>query len=169
MTSYQLPVCGAPVVLGYRLGDTRLGPDWARGARCTLCGPHDMHRVRRPIPGEHYYEWPNSTPTAPQTLRNIDAIRASRQLFADATTAAYQQVITTQAAEIAKARARAEEAALIEAACEVMHCAYEEAAAGAGWETNPASQVPWSDVPEPNKMAMRAAVTALARWLGAGQ
>ena len=45
--------------------------------------------------------------------------------------------------------------------CEVMHDAYEKAARGAGWETNPASRVPWADVPESNKAAMRSAVTAL--------
>lgn len=53
----------------------------------------------------------------------------------------------------------------IEAACEVMHDAYEKAAVGAGWETNPASRKPWADVPESNKETMRAAVTALLAWL----
>jgi hypothetical protein len=49
----------------------------------------------------------------------------------------------------------------IETACEIMHDAYEKAAVGAGWETNPASRKPWSDVPEANKATMRAAVGAL--------
>lgn len=49
----------------------------------------------------------------------------------------------------------------IERYCVVMHDAYEKAAAGAGWETNPASRKPWADVPEPNKVTMRAAVAAL--------
>jgi len=49
----------------------------------------------------------------------------------------------------------------IETACEVMHDAYEQAAVGAGWETNPASRKPWADVPEPNKATMRSAVGAL--------
>lgn len=45
--------------------------------------------------------------------------------------------------------------------CEVMHDAYEKAAAGAGWVTNPASRKPWADVPEANKQTMRVAVQAL--------
>lgn len=49
----------------------------------------------------------------------------------------------------------------VEAACEIMHDAYEKAALGAGWETNPASRKPWTGVPEANKVTMRAAVTAL--------
>lgn len=56
--------------------------------------------------------------------------------------------------------------ALVDAACEVMHDAYEQAALGAGWETNPESRKPWSDVPEANKQTMRAAVRALLNWLG---
>lgn len=55
----------------------------------------------------------------------------------------------------------------VEAACEVMHDAYERAAVGAGWETNPASRKPWSNVPEANKATMRAAVGALLDWLAA--
>jgi hypothetical protein len=54
---------------------------------------------------------------------------------------------------------------LVEEACEVMHDAYEQAALGAGWETNPASRKPWADVPEANKATMRAAVIALLGWL----
>ena len=54
---------------------------------------------------------------------------------------------------------------LIEAACEVMHNAYEEVAVGAGWETQTASRKPWSEVPEANKKTMRAAVSALLDWL----
>ena len=53
--------------------------------------------------------------------------------------------------------------ALIEHYCEVMHDAYEEAAVGAGWETNPESRVAWADVPESNKETMRAAVRALVK------
>lgn len=45
--------------------------------------------------------------------------------------------------------------------CEVMHDAYEEAAVGAGWETNEKSRKPWADVPESNKATMRVAVRAL--------
>lgn len=55
----------------------------------------------------------------------------------------------------------------IEAACEVMHDAYERAAIGAGWETQTASRKPWTDVPEANKATMRAAVAALLKWLEA--
>jgi hypothetical protein len=49
----------------------------------------------------------------------------------------------------------------IEHLCEVMHNAYEDAAVDAGWETQQASRKPWSDVPEANKITMRAAVIAL--------
>lgn len=49
----------------------------------------------------------------------------------------------------------------VERLCEVMHDAYEQAAAGAGWETQQASRKPWADVPEPNRVTMRAAVRAL--------
>lgn len=55
--------------------------------------------------------------------------------------------------------------AKIDQACEVMHDAYERAAVGAGWDTNPASRKPWADVPEANKQTMRAAVAALLEWL----
>jgi hypothetical protein len=54
---------------------------------------------------------------------------------------------------------------MIEAACVVMHNAYEKAAVGAGWETQEASRKPWEDVPEANKATMRAAVGALLEWL----
>lgn len=61
----------------------------------------------------------------------------------------------------------------IERACEVMHDAYESAAVAAGWATQTASRKPWADVPEANKMAMRAAVGALFahlhRALGQGE
>lgn len=56
----------------------------------------------------------------------------------------------------------------IDKACEVMHNAYELAAYEAGWDTNPRSQVAWSDVPEANKIAMRAGVTALIEYLARG-
>lgn len=49
----------------------------------------------------------------------------------------------------------------IERLCEVMHDAYEEAAAKVGWETQARSRVPWSNVPEANKATMRVAVRAL--------
>jgi len=49
----------------------------------------------------------------------------------------------------------------VEQACEIMHDAYEKAAVGAGWETNPASRKPWADVPAANKTTMRAAVGTL--------
>lgn len=55
----------------------------------------------------------------------------------------------------------------IETCCEVMHDAYERAAVGAGWETQAASRKPWSDVPEANKVTMRAAVSALLDHLRA--
>lgn len=56
----------------------------------------------------------------------------------------------------------------IEAACQVMHDAYERAAVGAGWETQTASRKPWADVPEANKATMRAAVAALVAYLDTG-
>lgn len=42
-----------------------------------------------------------------------------------------------------------------------MHDAYEKAAVGAGWETQQASRKAWAEVPEANKVTMRAAVRAL--------
>jgi hypothetical protein len=51
--------------------------------------------------------------------------------------------------------------AYVEECCEVMHDAYEEAARSAGWETQERSRKPWADVPEANKVTMRAAVAAL--------
>lgn len=54
----------------------------------------------------------------------------------------------------------------LEQLCEVMHDAYEEAAVGAGWETQERSRKPWSEVPEANKETMRAAVTALLDHMG---
>lgn len=53
-------------------------------------------------------------------------------------------------------------------ACEVMHDAYENAAFGAGWETQQASRKPWADVPEANKITMRLAVYALLDYLDGG-
>jgi hypothetical protein len=55
--------------------------------------------------------------------------------------------------------------ARIDRLCEVLHDAYEKAAVGAGWETQPASRKPWAAVPEPNKQTMRTAVTALLATL----
>lgn len=49
---------------------------------------------------------------------------------------------------------------LVEGLCGVMHDAYEAAAAQAGWETQERSRKPWEDVPEANKVTMRAAVSA---------
>jgi hypothetical protein len=49
----------------------------------------------------------------------------------------------------------------VERLCEVMHDAYEAAAATEGWETQERSRKPWADVPEANKATMRAAVSAL--------
>lgn len=53
------------------------------------------------------------------------------------------------------------ESSAVEAACVVMHDAYEAAALEAGWATQERSRVPWAEVPEANKATMRAAVTAL--------
>lgn len=53
----------------------------------------------------------------------------------------------------------------VENLCGVMHDAYEQAAVGAGWETQKASRKPWADVPEANKATMRAAVQALLNEL----
>lgn len=49
----------------------------------------------------------------------------------------------------------------IDKACQVMHDAYEQAAVGAGWETQQISRKPWADVPPANQATMRAAVVAL--------
>lgn len=63
----------------------------------------------------------------------------------------------------------ARETLAVERACEVMHGAYESAAAEQGWETQAVSRKPWADVPEANKATMRAAVTALIDfWLASG-
>ena len=51
---------------------------------------------------------------------------------------------------------------LLEQLCEEMHDRYEKAAIGTGWETNPESCKPWSDVPEANKATMRAAIGPIA-------
>jgi len=52
------------------------------------------------------------------------------------------------------------DAALLEAACIAAHDAYEVAAHAAGWVTNPQSRKLWSEVPEANKIAMRAGISA---------
>lgn len=49
----------------------------------------------------------------------------------------------------------------VERSCEIMHDAYEAAAASEGWETQEASRKPWVDVPEANKRTMRYAVRTL--------
>ena len=49
---------------------------------------------------------------------------------------------------------------LLEAACIAAHNAYEQAAHEAGWVTNTQSRKPWADVPEANKIAMRAGIAA---------
>jgi hypothetical protein len=50
--------------------------------------------------------------------------------------------------------------ALVEEMCHASHDAYEQAASLAGWATNQASRVPWGEVPEANKVAVRAAMDA---------
>jgi hypothetical protein len=62
--------------------------------------------------------------------------------------------------------ARDIDASDIEDLCRISYDAYEHAAAGSGWETNPASRVAWGNVPEANKVAMRAAVAAVATAIG---
>jgi len=49
---------------------------------------------------------------------------------------------------------------LLEEACIAAHNAYEQAAHEAGWITNLQSRKPWADVPEANKIAMRAGIAA---------
>lgn len=49
----------------------------------------------------------------------------------------------------------------VEAMCEVMHDAYERAAASEGWETQERSRKPWAEVPEANRRTMRVAVRAV--------
>lgn len=53
----------------------------------------------------------------------------------------------------------------VEQACEVTHDAYEAAAASIGWVTPERNKVPWSEVPEANKIAMRHAIGTLIDWL----
>jgi hypothetical protein len=55
----------------------------------------------------------------------------------------------------------------IEALCAEAHSAYEKTAAEVGWETNPLSRLPWDAIPEPNKLAMRAAVTRVVEMVRA--
>ena len=50
----------------------------------------------------------------------------------------------------------------LERLCEEMHDRYEAAAAEANWQTNPLSRKPWADVPEANKITMRAAIGPIA-------
>lgn len=64
---------------------------------------------------------------------------------------------------------RGARALYIEAACVIMHDAYEAAAVGAGWETNIKSRVLWPDVPFANQQTMRAAVGALVDWIEKGE
>lgn len=52
------------------------------------------------------------------------------------------------------------DAAILEAACIAAHNAYEAAAHEAGWITNTQSRKPWVEVPEANKIAMRAGIGA---------
>ena len=52
----------------------------------------------------------------------------------------------------------------LEAAAQVMHEAYEEAASRVGWQTQQASRKPWAEVPEANKLTMKSAVQALLKW-----
>lgn len=52
------------------------------------------------------------------------------------------------------------DANLLEAACVAAHNAYEAAAHEAGWTTNTQSRKPWAEVPEANKVAMRAGISA---------
>lgn len=57
----------------------------------------------------------------------------------------------------------------IEALCEVMHDAYEQAALETGWETQVSSRKPWSSVPEANKATMRVAVRAMVESIAFGE
>lgn len=54
----------------------------------------------------------------------------------------------------------------LEAACIVLHDAYEAAAQRNGWDTQARSRKPWEVVPEENKQTMRDAVRALIEWMG---
>jgi hypothetical protein len=60
---------------------------------------------------------------------------------------------------------RSDDPAFIERACEVLHDAYERAAAAAGWQTQAASRVEWPRVPPANQQTMRVAVRALIDFL----
>lgn len=62
-------------------------------------------------------------------------------------------------------RLNIDEDMIIEAACEVMHDAYETAAVKEGWETNKKSRKPWAKVPDENKRTMRIAVSELMKFL----
>lgn len=59
-----------------------------------------------------------------------------------------------------------EDAKRLDAACEVMHDAYEDAAHRFGWDSQ-VGAIPWAEVPEANKATMRVAVRALMAHLAA--
>jgi hypothetical protein len=58
-----------------------------------------------------------------------------------------------------------EDPVVIERLCRISHDAYEAAAKGAGWETQEASRKAWEQVPEPNKVTMRASIKAVLEEL----
>lgn len=57
----------------------------------------------------------------------------------------------------------------VEAACVLLHDAYERAAVEAGWQTQAASRKTWAEVPEANKATMRAAVGELLAAIEAAE
>ncbi|MEH3033343.1 MAG: ParB N-terminal domain-containing protein [Aeromicrobium erythreum] len=90
-----------------------------------------------------------------------DPIYSNRQSAAEHRQAALRlrSMLDSAAAAAPEQEAVSEE--VIDAACEVLHDAYESAASTVGWETQPRSRVPWPEVPAENAEAMRSAVRVL--------
>jgi hypothetical protein len=134
---------------------------------------HEQHRVRPslvavndgwmcPDPACNYRQnWAHSFMADSTVLANMNE-QQNRLLgeFFDA-----QRLRQRGAAKMRQAQGLDPHDELVEQACEVMHDAYEKAALGTGWATNPESRKPWADVPEANKETMRASVGALFLWL----
>lgn len=120
-------------------------PSWARGRRCQAVGEHADHWVSPGAP--LYFTWPNPVP-----VRNIDRLRdlINHDHYPE------QIADTLRAAQTAAVEA--EEARLVELAARIMHEAYEAAFDRA------VQPIRWEEATDEHRAAMRAAITAFARW-----
>lgn len=100
------------------------------------------------------------------TASNSEARKRAAGIAATAPTA-QEPAPTLGDAPRADSEALAAREADVDTLCALMHDAYEAEAGNAGWDTNPKSRAPWSEVPEANKRCMRAAVRAVlgSSWL----